>query len=281
MDTALEKTLNKYLQAREKLKSQKPEAWKEVVTLCNNVPETVDLQTIWMFGRDKPCWSNIKVAGGERIAQDLHKSPDFGSYKKIASEDWEIAKVGNGRANSIFDIAGSAAKKYVDGLSKGGFKSYQWKLYSVRQLALALADDNSQIHELTNELISKQFLDHKRVGPWTNKFQKCAGFGWGYITANHMLADLGLSIKPDLHVRRAGVRLGMTVSTPTTLTDAQIDKLPAKVDYEIVAMALQLAEILEPIAKLGVAGSVKKKIALREIDKTLMEWSRQDLSRPI
>jgi hypothetical protein len=71
----------------------------------------------------------------------------------------------------------------------------------------------------------------------------------------------------------------MTVNTPITLTDAQIDKLPAKVDYEIVVMALQLAEILEPIAKLGVVGGAKKKIALREIDKTLMEWSRQGLSR--
>jgi hypothetical protein len=281
MDAALEKTLSKYLIARDELKSQKPKAWDEVVELCERVPGNLDLQTIWMFGRDKPCWSNIKVAGGERIAQDLQKSPDFDSFEKIASKDWDIVKVGNGRANSLFDIVGSAAKKYVDGLSKGGFKSYQWKLYSVRQLALALADKKNGIHALTNELIAKQFLDYQQVVPWTKKFQKFAGFGWGYITANHMLADLGLSIKPDLHVRRSGVRLGMTIDTPTTLTDTQIDALPAKVDYEIVAKSLQLAEVLDPIARRGLSGGVKNKIALREMDKTIMEWSRQGLSRPL
>jgi hypothetical protein len=281
MDASLEKTLNKYLQAREELKSQKPEAWKEVVTLCNNVPETVDLQTIWMFGRDKPCWSNIKVAGGERIAQDIFESTDFDAFKTIAGDEWGLVKTGRGRANKLFEAKGNSVKKFLDRLGKGGLKSYQWKLYSIRQLALALADEHHPIHELTKELISNQFIDHQRVGPWTKKFQKCAGFGWGYITANHMLADLGLSIKPDLHVRRAGVRLGMTVNTPTTLTNAQIDKLPAKVDYEIVVKALQIAEVLSPIARTGVSGTFKNKIALREMDKAIMEWSRQDLSRPL
>lgn len=285
MDQDLGKTLDKYLLIRDELKSKRTHAWTEVVELCDKVsPKALDLQAIWLSGRDKPCWSNITVAGGERIAGDLKKSADFDSFHKIAGEDWAIAKNGKGpswNSSSNFDINGQAAKKYIEELTPGGFKSYIWKLYSIRQLALAFSDSQNMIHTLINELLSKQFIGYESIGPWTKKFEKYAGFGWGYITTNHMLADLGLSIKPDLHVRRSGVKLAMTINTPTELSDEEIDALPAKIDFEIVCCALKLSEHVEPIAKQGAAGTYKNKIALREMDKTLMEWSRQGLSRAL
>jgi len=285
MDQDLVKTLDKYLLIRDELKNNRTDAWVEVVELCDKVSaKSLDLQTIWISGRDKPCWSNITIAGGERIASDLKKSTDFDSFDKIASEDWMITKNGRGpswNSSSNFDIDGQTVKKFIDELNSGGFKSYIWKLYSIRQLALALSDSQNKIHTLINDLISKQFIGYESIGPWTKKFEKYAGFGWGYITTNHMLADLGLSIKPDLHVRRSGVKLGMTINTPTALSDEEIEALPAKIDFEIVCCALRLSEHVEPIAKQGAAGAYKNKIALREMDKALMEWSRQGLSRAL
>jgi len=285
LDQDLGQTLDKYLLIRSELKNKRSHDWAKVVELCNRVSSNpLDLQAIWISGRDKPCWSNITVAGGERIANDLKKSADFDSFHKIASDDWMILKNGKGpswNSSSNFNIDGQAVKKFIDALNPGGFKSYIWKLYSIRQLALAFSDGQNKIHTLIDDLISKQFIGHESIGPWTKRFEKYAGFGWGYITTNHMLADLGLSIKPDLHVRRSGVKLGMTINTPTGLRDEEIDALPAKIDFEIVCCALQLAEYLEPISKQGAKGTYKNKIALREMDKSLMEWSRQGLSRAL
>lgn len=281
MSQDLDRILEKYYIAREDLLKQSADSWAEVIKLCAKVPENIDLETIWMFGRDKPCWSNIKVAGGERIAQDLEKSSDFDSFKTIASDDWLIVKTGSGYANSKFTIIGHSVKSYLASLSEGGFASYKWKLFSTRQLALAFANEKNRIHELIDEVVLRQVLDSQRIGQWTKKFHKLAGFGWGYVTTNHMLADLGLSIKPDLHVRRSGVKLGLTSITPTTLTDSEIDGLSAAVDFEIVRTALALAKYIDPLAKAGLSGAKKNKVALREMDKTLMEWSRQGLARPL
>lgn len=71
----------------------------------------------------------------------------------------------------------------------------------------------------------------------------------------------------------------MTADTPITLSYQEIDALPAKIDFEIVVHALQLALFVDPIAKKGAADSYKNKLALREMDKVLMEWIRQGLSK--
>ena len=64
MSQDLDRILEKYYIAREDLLNQSADSWAEVRQLCEKVPENIDLNTIWMFARDKPCWSNIKVAGG-------------------------------------------------------------------------------------------------------------------------------------------------------------------------------------------------------------------------
>jgi len=280
MDQYLKSVLAKYLAVRDQLKYEKPDEWLQVIELCKKVPMMIDRQALWMSGRDKPCWSNITVAGGARIAQDLGMSPDFSSFEKIASDSWKIVKTGKGRGNSNFEFIGEAAKRFLESLNRGGLSSYQWKLFSIRELALALNDKDGKIEGLVHTLVSKNILSLEEIEPWTKAFAKCAGFGWGYITANHMVADLGVSIKPDIHVRRSGVRLGMVADASPFLTDKQIDALPDKVDFEIVRTAIQLPKFIEPIALEGATMEFKNKVALREMDKVLMEWSRQGLSKP-
>ncbi len=281
MDQQLNSILTKYLSARDQLRLEKPTEWLHVIELCKKVPKTIDRQALWISGRDKPCYSNITVAGGVRIAQDLRVSADFLSFEKIASDSWKIVKTGKGRGNSNFEFIGKSAKKFIGSLNRGGLSSYRWKLFSIRELALALNDKSNGIDELVDALVSKNILSIEEIEPWTKAFAKCAGFGWGYITANHMVADLGVSIKPDIHVRRSGVRLGMTSYISPLLSDKQIDDLPEKIDFEIVRTAIKLSKIIEPIALKGATGTFKNKIVLREMDKVLMEWSRQGLSKPI
>lgn len=264
---------------RDEVRNHSASQWAEIVMLCKRVPKTIDLDTIWQFGKDKPCWSNIKVAGGTRIESDLHRSADFNSCKKIAAAPWSIDKIGEGKASSSFHLVGADVDTFVSSLSPGGLKSYLWRLYAIRELALALDNPSSKVQPLVSKLIAKGYLDAHELESWSKQFAKNVGYGWGYITANHMLTDLGVSIKPDLHVRRSGVRLGLIDGLSTGLTNSQIDELPSDVDHAIVKAVINFAQYVDPIAFPGQVGAHKRKIALREMDKVLMEWSRMDLAR--
>lgn len=271
--------VTQYSAIRDEVKNLSSSQWAEIVMLCKRVPKTIDIDAIWQFGKDKPCWSNIKVAGGARIESDLHLSADFNSYKSIASASWDIQKVANGKASSSFRLIGLDVDTFVKSLTSGGLKSYLWRLYAIREFALALNDPLSKVHPHINKLISKGFLDAHELKPWSKHFAKNVGYGWGYITANHMLTDLGVSIKPDLHVRRSGIRLGLVDGISTDLSNDEIDDLSDDVDHAIVKAVVDLAQYVDPIAFPGQVGAHKRKIALREMDKVLMEWSRMDLSR--
>ena len=83
MEQYLKSVLTKYLEIRDQIKHEKPQEWLQVIELCKKVPKSIDRQALWMSGRDKPCWSNITVAGGARIAQDLGMSADFSSFEII------------------------------------------------------------------------------------------------------------------------------------------------------------------------------------------------------
>ena len=44
---------------------------------------------------------------------------------------------------------------------------------------------------------------------WSEKFANGVGMGWGFITAYHMLTDLGLTPKPDMWLTLSALRMGL------------------------------------------------------------------------
>lgn len=261
-----------YLEIRKEVQEHYSSAWTEVETLCAALPSSIDKQAVWRFGRDKPCYSNIKVFSGQRIASDLKLSTDFDSYQAIAGDDWEIVLKKRGikwRSNSNFSTSGARVAAYMRSLRRGGLASYVWRLYAIRQLAIALSK-NVVIDALVDELSEINGSVSLDATDWAKRFAGEVGLGWGFVTANHLLTDLGLSIKPDLHVRRAAIRMGlMEPLVPKTITCAEIDGLSSKVDEQIVARIKELSLGMTP------AASQNPRAILREIDKTLMEWSRE------
>jgi hypothetical protein len=45
---------------------------------------------VWHCGKDKPCYPDVRVEIGERIASDLDRSDDFALFETIASDSLAI-----------------------------------------------------------------------------------------------------------------------------------------------------------------------------------------------
>jgi hypothetical protein len=278
MNVSIADAVAKYKRVREEVRARCPATWDEVGKLCRAVPRTIDQSVFWSHGRDKPCWSNITVAIGGRIASDLDRSPAFESFHTIADQTWELALLERGprwKANTNFEIRGPAARSFVEGLPRGGLSSYLWRLFAIRGLATSLCRDDG-VRQMIDGLVQKGGkLAADDVEAWSVEFARRAGMGWGYTTVNHMLTDLGLAVKNDLHLRRTVIRMGLFPGLPSDIGDDEIKRLAPKIDHEIVRIVIGLAGHIEPTANPAASSS------LREMDKVLMEWSKQGLARPL
>ncbi len=276
MNIPHEVAAQRYQMARDEVRAHNPEIWNGVIKLCAAVPDRIEAAHIWQFGRDKPCWSNIKVKIGEKIASDMSRSTDFNSHETIASDSWEIVMRQRGRQwknNDNFELRGEAVNKFINGLPSGGLASYRWKMYAIRNLALSLSR-NSDARIMANNLSQRDRIPASELKEWTKSFSNLVGMGWGAVTAYHMLADLGLAPKPDIHLKRAAIRMGLLApEIPSDYPEELIDELN---DHVVVPSVMELSELIEPTAY-----PQKPRSALREVDKVLMEWSRQKLARPL
>lgn len=279
MNLPLQIAIERYNLLRDEVRARSPTQWNEVVELCRAVPTEIDVAVVWKHGRDKPCWSNIKVDIGRRIASDLTLSRDFESHEVIARDAWDIKMHARGqhwKSNSNFDVRGVSARTFLAGLQRGGLASFLWRLHAIRELALSLCREDGTLG-MVNALVAAGYrLPASDVHPWAKKFSKLAGMGWGATTADHMLTDLGLSVKPDIHLRRSAVRMGLFApDVPSHLTDEEIEQIATVLDPRIVRAIVELSAHVPPTAY------PMARSALREMDKVLMEWSRQSLLRPL
>ncbi|WP_348945171.1 hypothetical protein ABHF33_00765 [Chitinibacter sp. FCG-7] len=268
--------IQSYYAVRDEVRQKSPEMWNEVIELCESVPTEITMAHVWQFGRDKPCWSNITVGIGARIAADINTSPDFDDFEVIASDDWEIIMKTSGsqwKANSNFELRGGAVKNFIKQLPKGGASSYLWKLYAIRNLALALKS-NQNVKDMLDQLSTQGGIRSGELKKWTKSFSKQIGMGWGVVTVYHMLTDLGLTPKPDLHLKNSAIRMGLLA--PNISSDYLEEHFSDVDEHEIVLAVLALSQHVTPAAC-----PHKPQSALREVDKVLMEWSRQKLCRPL
>jgi hypothetical protein len=264
--------IDKYDIIRREIQTQRPSIWNDVVILCAAVPSTIDKCTFWLNARDKPCWSNITVAIGERLKAQLELSRSFDSYDSIASPAWDILFTGAGRSwkkNTSFSLRGDAVKQFVASLGGKGLANYLWRLYAIRGLAVALSRKplaGEMIGELATATSSGK-IDYDWLQQWVRSFAIHAGRGWGITSIYHVLTDLGVTCKPDIHVTRSLVFIGL-------LPNACQESV-ANYEHEAVRAVIELANQVTQAASSRVSRS------LREVDKVLMEWSRQGLARPL
>jgi len=250
------------------------------VKLCGALPEKIDADAVWRFGRDKPCYQNIKVVFGERMAQDIVSSQEFDDWQRIASDEWSITMRERGRnwkRNANFNIEGRAAKDFVASLKQGGIGSYLWRIYCIRELAVALKQGrlDKTIQQLMDWVEKYDEIPIEQVDSWTKQFAYQVGLGWGHTTAYHMLTDLGVAVKPDIHLTKSAICMGLLApEIPAQLADGKLVH-DSKIQHLAAKSAMELSKLITPEA----CGT--KRCAMREVDKVLMEWSRRGLARPL
>lgn len=175
------------------------------------------------------------------------------------------------KANNNFVLVGPNVTDFVSRLPQGGISSYLWKLFAIRNLAIALSDD-PVVNGMVDNLSIHGRIPAVDLKKWTKQFANRVGMGWGIVTVYHMLADLGLAPKPDLHLKKSAIRLGLlSPSIPSDYPEESFHKVS---DHDIVIAVLELSELVIPKASPS-----KTQTAVREVDKVLMEWSRQGLVR--
>jgi len=239
-----ENIYKKFRLIEELLKTEFSDSWKEVHHLVSLIPENLSKESFWQFGKDKPCWSNIKVNIGRRIANDLEKHSDFKQYELICDSGWDIhmKTAGSGwKINSNFEAKGETVSEFLHHLEKGGLKSYLWKLFAIREFAIAMQHSQKLNDMIDKIVLNPTLLISENVYGWSRQFAMLAGRGWGAITVNHLLTDLGLAVKPDVHLKRSTVRLGLIKGVPSNLPIKEIDNLGTKYDAAAVASALKLS----------------------------------------
>ena len=262
---------------RAELVSHNPNFDTEISDLCNKLPPNIDKEAIWSAGRDKPCFSNIKVQSGEKMAKQLSECNSFNDYKIIASEDWKISAAENrDKKKTSYNLEGKRVIEFCDSL-EGGLNSYIWKLFCICEFAKLLNDDNCYINQLidmgNDALLKEKLIPIKKIKDWVKNFNKSSPFGWGAVTSYHMLTDLGLAVKPDIHLVRSICRLGLLQGFSPYLSSEEL-KLNKKAEEKAVEVAINLAKVIAEYKKIKIRSS------LREVDKVLMEWSRCGLARP-
>lgn len=248
--------------------------------VCAGVAKQIDQQTFWMKARDKPCWSNIRVKIGQLLANQLTLSKGFESYEIIASPAWQMGSHGTGpkwKNNTCFSLHGDGVKQFVTSLGNSGLAKYLWRLYAIRSLAAALST-NETVRRMISKLsaaTSAGQLNYDWLEEWVKEFKGYVGRGWGPTTVHHALTDLGVSLKPDIHVTRSCVRIGLIPGVDKQMDQREVDARWAKLVPQVIRNLMELSKHVSPVAVPDARSS------LREIDKVLMEWSRQGLARPL
>ena len=218
-------------------------------------PNLADAESCWEVMWSKPLYANTRVDIGER--KRIAIAPQMaGSWQFIGADDerFVITHQGGRNAAENFSIHGVLAHNL-----RTTHKIAAHRLFAIQGAAIFLrrladrAGVNAPFASVAQEPLAK-------VVP---ELRQQLGREWGPITVLHMLTDLGLAVKPDLHLVRTVRRLGLLPG---------LDEM--KVPNEEIAIRIN-----EAVAQLATdyGGSSSRAANLRYMDKLLMEVSRQGL----
>lgn len=212
-------------------------------------PNASDADKVWSVLWGKPLFANTRVPVAESWcrALDPHMA---GAWKLLGQSDhFLITKTGRGIQRSSFAVTGQAA----EAISQSGIALH--RLYAIQGAAMATRQRAASSERPFED------LPNLELNVAVNLLREEFGAGWGPITILHFLTDLGLAVKPDLHLMRTMQHFfGPMVRN---------GKIPNSSEAISVNRAVQLLA-----SELGMESSPT---TTRYLDKVLMEISRQGL----
>lgn len=218
-------------------------------------PRTADAESCWAVMWNKPLYANMYVEVAERHENAL--APVMSGawrFLGIDTAEYVITHLQGSNSSKNFTVEGKIANRI-----RTDHKIALHRLLAIQGAARLLRERVKEFGE------QAPFGDANAMPLRTlvPLLRAVLGRGWGHITVMHMLTDMGLSVKPDIHLVRAVHRLGL-------LTDIKENGIPSE------KAAIGISDAVAKLADQFVGGKATP-ADLRYLDKVLMESSRQKL----
>lgn len=210
-------------------------------------PRIADADAIWRHAWNKPLYANTKVAIADRYVERIEEWMEGGWRTWGDPHAVLFEKVGKGSSTAAFRAVTANARHIRE---RTGIALH--RLYAIQGAATAIRDRATRLMAPYADLVGRD----ARVVVMT--VQAEMGPGWGHITVLHFLTELGLAIKPDLHLVRTVRHLGMAVD----IKDAKVPTL-----RDAIAINQRVRDLVAALD-----GDVAPS-RLRYVDKTLMDIS--------
>jgi hypothetical protein len=242
----------RFMALHTRLATLHPDAIREAQALAAATvnPATASPDAIWRVLWDKPLYANARVSLATRWVAEIEQ--EMKDAWKILGADpkvFRIRHVTPGVKRECFAVHGSLAEGFV---ARHGIALH--RLYRIQGAATALRARAARHDYPFADIVGSSLSE--TIPRLQNEF----GPGWGPITVLHALTDMGLAVKPDLHLVNTMRVLKLSVG----LSDR---KVPA------IGEALMInRDVRALLQKLGRAESPQE---LRYIDKVLMDLSHR------
>ncbi|WP_283967363.1 hypothetical protein [Tritonibacter sp. AK171] len=176
-----------------------PEVLAEARNLAASIldPNTATRSEIWKSVWDKPLYANTKVTTAHRWIKEIEPFRDE-ALLSWGERDGElyIEKIGPGTKRDSFRISGRASNELLSRTQVA-----RHRLFGIQGAAVAM---RAMPYDAPFERLAAQPLDLA-----ISNIQRAYGGGWGPISVLHALTDLGLAVKPDIHLVRSARAIGL------------------------------------------------------------------------
>lgn len=242
--------LHAFLAAVDGLDRSYPQVRQHADALAGAVvdPREADAEQIWSVLWDKPLYANARVATADRWVAAL-RDDMTGAWRRWGADSrlFRIERVGPGIRRNAFSVEGAEARDLVS--------RRRVALHRLRRIQGAAGALRARAAMSPRPFADLAAADLEEIVP---RLAAELGEGWGPITILHALTDMGLAVKPDLHLVRAVVALGLCAPPANGRAPSLSEAL--EINRAVHALLSQLDGTVSP------AG-------LRRLDKLLMELS--------
>ncbi|MYA88095.1 MAG: hypothetical protein F4X97_06530 [Boseongicola sp. SB0662_bin_57] len=240
-------SLSRFLELHDLLAEQHPKSIDKAKGFAGSTidPNSAMESEVWRILWDKPLFANarVKTAKGWRSSIKKEMKDSWRTWGEKPDE-FDIRKDKPGRRSDCFVVRGDTARSFVS-----RYTIPLHRLYAIQGAAKALCLRASTRHGRPpfDDLPGRPLPEV--VDDLCDKF----GWGWGRVTVLHALTDMGLAVKPDLHVTNTVRHLGLDSRDPLEINE----------------------HVVELLRELGKSGRDDIPKSIRYIDKVLMEISRK------
>lgn len=249
-----DKPHNVFLALHDRLREQHPDAISEAEMLAANTvdPRTAGPDAVWRVLWDKPLFANARVEVAKRWVAEIE--PEMAGAWKVLGADpavFNIRQVRPGVKRDCFEVDGVFARELV-----ARHRVALHRLYRIQGAAVALRGRAVRNDHPFADIVGRALSE--TIPGLQSEF----GPGWGVITVLHALTDMGLAVKPDLHLVNTMRKLKLSHG----LADRKVP------DFRD---ALQINKDVRQL--LAAIGRSDDPSDLRYIDKVLMDLSHRNV----